>query len=50
MEVSENPSPSDDKWFDNAENMKSVQRGVAQMRAGKTKAYSMNEIKELLGV
>ena len=50
IEVSENPSPSGDKWFDDPENMASVQRGVAEMKAGKGKAYSMDEIRKLLGV
>lgn len=50
VEVSENPSPSGDPWFDDPENMASVQRGIAEMKAGKGKAYSMDEIRELLGV
>lgn len=50
IEVSENPSPSDDPWFNDPENMASVKRGVAEMKAGKCKAYSMEEIRDLLGV
>lgn len=50
IEVSENPSPSGDPWFEDAENMASVQRGIAEMKAGKGKAYSMDEIRNLLGV
>lgn len=50
IEVSENPSPSGDSWFDDPENMASVQRGIAEMKAGKGRAYSMDEIRELLGV
>lgn len=50
IEVSENPSPSGDAWFNNPENMSSVERGVAEMKAGKGKAYSMDEIRALLGV
>ena len=50
IEVSENPSPSGDSWFDDPENMASVQRGISEMKAGKGKAYSMDEIRELLGV
>lgn len=50
IEVSENPSPSGDPWFNDPENMASVQRGIAEMKAGKGKAYSMDEIRELLGV
>ena len=48
--VSSNPSPSNDEWFDNADNMDSVERGISQMEAGKGKAYSMDEIKTILGV
>ena len=50
VEVSENPSPSGDTWFDNPENIESVNRGIAQMNAGKGKAYSMEEIRNILGV
>ena len=50
IEVSENPSPSGDPWFEDAENMASVQRGIAEMKAGKGKAYSIDEIRSLLGV
>lgn len=49
IEVSENPSPSGDPWFNDPENMASVQRGIAEMKAGKGRAYSMDEIRELLG-
>ncbi len=48
IEVSENPSPSGDSWFDDPENMASVQRGITEMKAGKGRAYSMDEIRELL--
>ena len=50
IEVSENPSPSGDKWFDDPENMASVKRGVEQMRSVEGRTYSMEEIKNLLGV
>lgn len=50
VEVSENPSPSGDPWFNDPENMASVQRGIAEMKADKSRAYSMEEIRELLGV
>lgn len=50
IEVSENPSPSGDPWFDNPENMESVKRGIAEIKAGKGKARSMDEIRELLGL
>lgn len=50
VEVSEHPSPSGDVWFDNPENMASVRRGIAEQKAGKGRAYTMDEIRELLGV
>lgn len=50
VEVKENPSPSGDKWFDDAENMESVKRGIAEKKAGKGRAYTMDEIKAMLGV
>jgi len=50
VNVSENPSPSDDPWFRDPENMASVNRGIAEMKAGKGRAYSMDEIREILGV
>jgi hypothetical protein len=50
IEVSENPSPSGDPWFDDPENMASVRRGIDDIKAGRCRAYSMNEIRELLGV
>lgn len=50
VEVIENPSPSGDPWFDNPENMASVRRGIEEMKAGKGRAYTMDEIRTLLGV
>ncbi|QIU93417.1 hypothetical protein [Bacteroides faecium] len=50
VEVSTNPSPSGDPWFDDSENMESVMRGIEDAKQGRTKAYSMDEIKNLLGV
>lgn len=50
IEVDENPSPSGDPWFNDPENMASVQRGISEMKAGKGRAYTMDEIRELLGV
>lgn len=50
IEVTENPSPSGDTWFNDPENMSSVKRGIEEMEAGKVRAYSMDEIKNILGV
>lgn len=38
VEVSENPSPSGDPWFNDPENMASVMRGIDEMKAGKGQA------------
>ena len=50
VEVHENPSPSGDKWFDKPENMESVHRGIQEMSEGQGRAYTMDEIRERLGV
>ncbi len=50
IEVSENPSPSGDSWFNDPENIASVNRGIDELKAGKGRSYSMDEIRELLGV
>jgi len=50
VEVSENPSPSGDPWFNDPENIASVKRGMEDIKAGRCRAYSMDEIRELLGV
>ncbi len=50
IEVSDNPSPSGDPWFNNPENMVSVQRGIAEMEEGKGKAFSLEDIRKALGV
>ena len=50
VEVRENPSPSGDPWFDDPENMALLKQGIAEMKAGKGRVYSMEEIRELLGV
>lgn len=50
VDVSENPSPSGDPWFNDPENIASIKRGLAELKAGKGRAYSLEEIKEILGV
>lgn len=50
IEVCQNPSPSGDAWFDNPDNIASVKRGMAEMKDGKGRAYSMDEIRSLLDV
>lgn len=50
VEVTENPSPSGDKWFEDTENMASVKRGIEEMKSGKGKAYTMDEIRKALEI
>ncbi len=50
MEETDSPSPSGDKWFGDSANMQSVQQGIADMKQGRTKKYSMDDIKTVLGV
>ncbi len=50
VDISENPSPSGDPWYNDPENMAQLRRGIEEMKAGKGRAYSMDEIKALLEV
>lgn len=50
VEVKENPSPSGDKWFEDSRNLESVNQGIEEMKAGKGRAYTMDEIKSALGL
>ena len=50
IEVSSNPSPSGDPWFDNPENLASVMRSIEESKRGKTKAYTIDEIRKLLDI
>ncbi len=50
VEVVENPSPSNDPWFDNPENLESVKRGIEDIKAGRCRACSMDEIRDTLGL
>ncbi len=50
VEVKDNPSPSGDAWFEDKDNMAMLEDGIRQQKSGEVKAYSMDEIKQLLGV
>ena len=50
IEVHENPSPSGDKWFDDPNNMDSVRQGIQEMNEGQGRAFTMDEIRERLGL
>lgn len=49
-EKTANPSPSGDPWFDDPRNLEELQRGIDDAKAGRKKAYTMGEIKEMLGL
>lgn len=48
MEQAVIPSPSNDEWFKNSANLEEVERGIGMVREGKTKYYSVKQLKELL--
>lgn len=50
IDVSENPSPSGDPWFDDPRNIAELDEGIRQYREGKTVTLSVDEFKSLLGV
>lgn len=50
VEVKDNPSPSADAWFDNPENIAEIEQGIKELKQGKGKSFSMEEIKKILGV
>ena len=50
IHISENPSPSNDEWFDNTENIQSIKRGIEDIKAGKKKEYTIDELKDLLNI
>lgn len=39
IEVSENPSPSGDEWFADANNIAEVEEGIRQHKEGRVKTY-----------
>lgn len=50
IEIKENPSPSGDPWFDNPDNLALAKQGLEDIKTGKTKEYSIDEIRSFLGV
>lgn len=46
--VYENPSPSGDEWFDDPENMAMVMRGIEDMKSGRCRVVTPEEIREKL--
>lgn len=50
IEIKENPSPSGDVWFSNPENIASLEKGILEMKSGKDKTYTIDEIKSSRGI
>lgn len=50
VEITDNPSPSGDKWFDDQKNIDSISKGISDAKNGKTKVYTTDDIKHVLGV
>lgn len=50
IKVNENPSPSNDEWFNNPNNIEEIQESIVQQLSGETKAYSIENIKKALDV
>lgn len=50
VDVHENPSPSGDEWFNDPENIASLERGLKEANEGKGRIYTADEIKKMLGL
>lgn len=50
IDISENPSPSGDSWFNVPENVAMIKEGMAEMQEGKTVTHSAEDIKQILGL
>lgn len=46
--ANESPSPSNDPWFDNPQNIQMVKHGIQQINTGKGKTYTASELKSRL--
>lgn len=46
----ENPSSSNDSWWNNPNNVAEVNEGIAQYKAGMGQVYTIEEIKDKLGL
>ena len=50
IDITANPSPSGDKWFDNPDNIASINRGLDQLQSGLGRQVSAAELKTDLGL
>lgn len=46
----QNPSPSGDKWFENPENLKLIDKGISDLKEGRKTILTKELQKELLGL
>ncbi|UOE39727.1 hypothetical protein MTP09_07275 [Chryseobacterium suipulveris] len=44
------PSPSGDKWFENPENLKLIDKGISDLKEGRKTIFTKELQKELLGL
>lgn len=49
VEVSLNPSPSGDSWFNDPKNITEVEAGIKDSKEGRVKTMNMDELRNLLG-
>lgn len=49
-EIRVNPSPSNDPYFDDPRNLEAIERGIADVKAGRVSKVSLDNIKEMLGL
>ncbi len=49
-EETKNPSPSGDDWFDNPKNIKLIDKGIEDLKAGRKTVLTKEMQKELLGL
>lgn len=50
MQETSNPSPSNDPWFNDPDNIASVMRGIEDAKQGRSQTYTIEEIKKLLDI
>ena len=48
--IPENPSPGNDPYFDNPQNIERIEKAIQQVKEGKVIPLTKEEQKELLGV
>jgi|LSQX01.1.fsa_nt_gb hypothetical protein len=49
-EIRVNPSPSNDSYFEDPQNIKAIEQGIADVKAGRVTSVSLDDIKLMLGL